>query len=280
LFLSAQSAAAQSSGEVRLPAVTGEAENVGPPIIQSVTYRLNSPGPGGFDWRLTIDIHFIAPQGNASSVQSKIIEKTPFSSWSSSEPINNSADSQKSGTYVSWTASCNKTVGPKGHVASETYILDANGNHSNSVRFTSHCIGEPFPYFNQQVEVSPTKYVDVTIPHTGTEDALRSYIEGWKKGAPPYDILSPSVAAETQANSAAIKKRMDAWGELKSITFKASDPRGLDTYAVVFEHGESVWSITQLTADGKMSGLSIGPSTANTAPLATHDEQSSPVPAQ
>jgi hypothetical protein len=61
LMMSVPSATAQSAGEARLPPVTGEAENL--PIIQFVTYRLNSPGSNGADWGFVVDIHLLRHKG-------------------------------------------------------------------------------------------------------------------------------------------------------------------------------------------------------------------------
>jgi hypothetical protein len=277
LVLSAQSAAAQSDGEVRLPAVTGEADN--PPVIQSITYRLYSPGPVGEDWDFHGDFHFMASQGNVVARHAQLISSPGSFNLRATKPINIPADAQKNGITYDSGAIHIQCVGSK-TLTLEAYLVDANGNHSNVVRFSTHCHGLSLPTFDQQVQVGPGKYVNTPVPHTGTEAALRSYVEGLEKGEPPYEIMSPSVAAETQSKFVAIKKLVDGWGSLRSIAFKAVDERGFDTYSVVFEHGESIWSIPQLTADGKLSGLRFGPSTADTAPVAAHNEQSSPAPTQ
>ena len=268
LVKSSQIAAAQSAGEVTFPPVVGDAGNL--PVIQFVTYRMYSPGPNGADWEFIADIHFIAPQGNADSMHMQLVN-APYGYHVRPVPIHIPADAQKSGTYDS----IHLVIGrcPQRDTAtSEAYIVDANGNHSNSVRFSTHCSTNSLPTFDQQVQVGPTEYVNRPVPHTGTGAALRSYIEGWEKGEPPYGIMSSSAATSTQAQSAVIKKQLDDWGSLKSITFKAVDERGTDAYLVSFEHRETTWWVQQLDADGKLRGLSFAPSATDTTPLAAHKE--------
>jgi hypothetical protein len=284
LVLSTLGAAAQSSGEVRLPPVTGEAENWGPPVIQSLTYRSYSPVPNGdgflwgngADWGFAYDFHFIAPEGNAVYLEQRIIKRDSDAHWSSGKPIEIPADSQKSGAVVTMRGLCSRLDNNTAEL--DAYIVDAHGNHSNTVRYTVHCGGTKLPYVTQRLQIGGANETTVAIPHTGTEEALRSFIEGWEKGKPPYEIMAPKTAPSIQTQSAAIKKQIDDWGKLKSIAFKTVNDYDLDVYSVEFEHGESIWWVPQLTLYGKIPGLGFTPSTADTTPVAAHNEQSSPVP--
>lgn len=226
----------------------------------------------GADWGLASDFHFIAPEGNATWLEQRIIRRSPGTGYvSSGKQIKIPADSQKSGAIVMMRGRCMRSDDNNAEL--EVYIKDANGNHSNTVRYTVHCGGMSLPYVTQQLQNGGAAETTVAVPHTGTEEALHSFIEGWEKGVPPYEITTPKAAPGIQTQSAAIKKQIDDWGPLKSIAFKMVNDHNLDVYSVEFEHGTSIWWIPQLTSDGKIAGLAFGPSTADAGSAASHKEQ-------
>jgi hypothetical protein len=251
--------------EPKIDTVTVDAQKLDPPVIQFLTYRLHGAGPYGKYVEVAIDIHFIARRGNATSTHyTAISSNSNLTGFQGAYPIDNSADTQKVGTLVRAGTFCNGQVS---RTTSEAYVTDGDGNRSNSVRFTVHCNGlATLPYVTQQIKSDSTQNSEIAIPHTGTEAALRGYIEGWEKGEAPYDMMSAGAAKQTRTQADAIKIMLAGLGNLKSVTFKAIDDHGWDTYMVVFEHGQPIWSIAQLTVDGKIDAMSFGPSTVQSAP--------------
>jgi len=102
--------------------------------------------------------------------------------------------------------------------------------------------------------VLPAMALSVNAPHTGTEAALRRQIEGFERNQPVVEDLTPALVTILKQQQPQIQKTIDGWGALKSISFKGSE-RGLDEYLVIFEHGVSLWSLSPLNSDGKITSL-------------------------
>jgi len=95
-------------------------------------------------------------------------------------------------------------------------------------------------------------------PSAEAEAALRRIIAGVQNGAPPYDELSPSLAAAMRTQMPIVQSMAKGWGALKTITFKSVGPAGADIYEVQFENTKLEWRIGP-PVDGKVSLLNFRP---------------------
>jgi hypothetical protein len=133
-------AACQTSAPITAPAPTpNHASSNAAPILQSVTIRTNvSDGLGTVS--VVPDFHFIAPNGNAIVLRRELVETNgPFSQTQiRSETINTPAQAQKTGAVLSGGWRCGVA---QYYVTLRAYIMDADGNRSNSVQYTIHCNG-------------------------------------------------------------------------------------------------------------------------------------------
>jgi hypothetical protein len=114
----------------------------GGPLIVSVSVSL--PPQGGLlapqiPRMIIPEFHFIAPNGNAIVLHSDLVETNANSfHLTPSVAINVPADAQKRGAVITHGMTC----GPTPFYATMTaYIMDADGNRSNSVKYTLHCNG-------------------------------------------------------------------------------------------------------------------------------------------
>jgi hypothetical protein len=107
----------------------------------------------------------------------------------------------------------------------------------------------------KNIETSLAQRIKNNTPSPGTEVALRHQIEGMEKGQRDYSALMPALASAAKEQEPVILSAISSLGPLKSITFRAVTPGGLDSYDVAFERGSSEWFITPLTPDGKITGM-------------------------
>jgi DNA-binding beta-propeller fold protein YncE len=94
--------------------------------------------------------------------------------------------------------------------------------------------------------------------NAGTEAALRHIIETTANGMPDFDAMGPELAAAARRQNAALVGQLQKFGALQSIAFKTAGAGGLDTFAVIFEHARTDWSIA-LRPDGKIQRLNFRP---------------------
>jgi hypothetical protein len=107
-----------------------------------------------------------------------------------------------------------------------------------------------------QAEIA--KRVKEQKPAEGTEAALRRSIGELQAGEPKYELMSAPLADLMRQQLPQLKTMIANWGMLQSVTFKSVNPGGADVYAVVFEHGSTMWTIV-LGPDGKTIGLGVRP---------------------
>jgi DNA-binding transcriptional MerR regulator len=91
-----------------------------------------------------------------------------------------------------------------------------------------------------------------TRPLTGSEAALRGYIEGIRANAPDYDRLTPALARVTRRNLAKWHFAGIRLGAVEAIEFRGVEGPGWDVYTVHREGGTSRWKIL-MAADGKIA---------------------------
>ena len=110
----------------------------GGPVITGMTARLGVQ-IGNATNQIIPDFHFIAPNGNAVLLHREMVETNANNVHvNPSAPINIPADAQKHGAIISGGWSCN--LGQY-YVKMRAFIMDADGNRSNEIRYTIHCNG-------------------------------------------------------------------------------------------------------------------------------------------
>ena len=150
LLLVAPAAKAANETEVvpdKIPAATLTAEQPvnpqasksGAPIITSISARANVPLPNGTVLDIVPEFHYVAPNGNAIVLHREIVESNNTQvRINNAGAINAPGDAQKRGAVITGGWRC----GPSQYyVTMKAYIMDADGNHSNTVQYTIHCNG-------------------------------------------------------------------------------------------------------------------------------------------
>jgi hypothetical protein len=114
----------------------------GGPLLVSVSVRL--PAQSGLiapqiPQMIIPEFHFIAPNGNAVLLHRELVETSSNSfHLNPATAINIPADAQKHGAVITGGLTC----GPAPFYATmSAYIMDADGNKSNAVKYTLHCNG-------------------------------------------------------------------------------------------------------------------------------------------
>jgi hypothetical protein len=109
----------------------------GAPIIQSISAQI--PGMAlVVAGMISAQFHFMSPNGNAVVLHREAEAAGNNPDRSPNQAINIPAEQQKKGAMVTsaWTCSDSRYS-----VAVRAYIMDAEGNRSNEVRYTVHCNG-------------------------------------------------------------------------------------------------------------------------------------------
>jgi hypothetical protein len=88
----------------------------------------------------------------------------------------------------------------------------------------------------------------------GTEAALRRMIGEIQRGAPNYELMVGSLAAEVRQQLPQIQPAVVQLGALQSLTFKGVGPGGADIFTAKFEKGSLEYRI-RLSPDGKADNL-------------------------
>jgi hypothetical protein len=110
------------------------------PILQSVTVRKNVKDRFGYIVDVVPDFHFVAPNGNAIFLRRELVDTRGAIAQTNitSATINIPAGAQKRGAVVSGGWRCG--VGQY-YVTLRAFLMDSDGNRSNSVQYTIHCNG-------------------------------------------------------------------------------------------------------------------------------------------
>jgi len=107
----------------------------------------------------------------------------------------------------------------------------------------------------KRIEAAIVQRIRDDKPSAGTEAALRNQIENMEKGRRDYSVLMPGLAAAAAEQWPVLEQNISSLGALKSIKFNAVSAQGWDIYDVTFERGSTVWQITPLTPNGKITGM-------------------------
>lgn len=130
------------------PAITAEqptnpvSSKPGGPLIVSVSVSL--PPQGGIlvpqiPRMIIPEFHFIAPNGNAVVLHSDLVETRANSfHLTPSVAINVPTEAQKHGAVITHGMTCGQAPF---YATMTAYIIDADGNRSNAVKYTLHCNG-------------------------------------------------------------------------------------------------------------------------------------------
>ena len=130
------------------PAITAEqpinpvSSKPGGPLIVSVSVRL-PPETGilasQIPRMIIPEFHFIAPNGNAVLLHRDLVETSSNSfHLNPATAINIPAEAQKRGAVITGGLTCGQSPF---YATMTAYIMDADGNRSNSVKYTLHCNG-------------------------------------------------------------------------------------------------------------------------------------------
>ncbi len=132
--------ACQTPNTKSTPAVTAPLNSASAPVLQSVTMRTDVPIGNGIFMSVVPDFHFIAPNGNAIVLRRELVDTNGAIGQTQimSETINIPAEAQKKGAVLSGGWRCGVA---QYYVTLRAYIMDSDGNRSNSIEYTIHCNG-------------------------------------------------------------------------------------------------------------------------------------------
>jgi hypothetical protein len=116
----------------------------------------------------------------------------------------------------------------------------------------AHLIGSP----RSGALYGPSAMRRIT-PLPGSEETLQRHLEGVRRGAPDYDLMTPDVAAELRQQLPQQREILSRLGALHAIVFRGVGASGNDVYGLRFEHGWAVWWIG-LADDGRIAALGFG----------------------
>jgi hypothetical protein len=124
--------------ESTLPADAAHGDGV--PVLQDITWRAKVLNPRGEIVDVVPDFHFKAPNGNAVVLRRELVTSTGAFSQTqiANATINIPAEAQKKGAVLSggWRCGVSQYA-----ITLRAFILDADGNRSNALRYTIHCNG-------------------------------------------------------------------------------------------------------------------------------------------
>jgi hypothetical protein len=132
--------ACQTPNTKSTAAVTAPLNSASAPVLQSVTIRKDVPAGNGLVMSFVPDFHFIAPNGNAIVLRRELVDTNGAIAQTQimSETINIPAEAQKRGAVLSGGWRCGVA---QYYVTLRAYIMDSDGNRSNSIEYTIHCNG-------------------------------------------------------------------------------------------------------------------------------------------
>jgi hypothetical protein len=110
----------------------------GGPVIQSITANVSASGLMSANM-IVPQIHFIDASGNAVLLHREVMETNANQmDYNASSVINIPSQAQKRGAVLSGDWNCGTSTY---YVRLNAYIMDADGNRSNTIQYTIHCNG-------------------------------------------------------------------------------------------------------------------------------------------
>jgi hypothetical protein len=80
-----------------------------------------------------------------------------------------------------------------------------------------------------------------TTPGPETEASLRRFIDSMQRGQPNYDEMTLEIAAANRVQFSRSGPKMQSLGALQSLTFRAKDLLGRDTFDATFENRRGIY---------------------------------------
>jgi len=111
--------------------------------------------------------------------------------------------------------------------------------------------------FARRMSEVPNRFRE-QAPAPGSKDAILRGIDDMQRGAPNYDRMSASLAANIRRQAPQLQTMLKALGAVESIFFRGVGPGGYDIYGVKFANGSAEFRIS-LTADGKAEDVLFRP---------------------
>jgi len=136
-------------------------------------------------------------------------------------------------------------------------ITDSSGQCVESVlpgRLTRFILVEPTGADQQPKQPLSRR----NSPISGTEEALRQYINGLVRGEPNYDQMTPEVAAVTRQQLLLDQAILERLGSVRAMSFRGVTALDNDIYMVQFSNGSAEWRIG-LAKEGKIGRIALGP---------------------
>jgi beta-lactamase regulating signal transducer with metallopeptidase domain len=97
-----------------------------------------------------------------------------------------------------------------------------------------------------------------TSPMSGSEQALRRYIDALRHGEPNYEDMTPQVARYTRQEQVLNQAILARLGVLRAMLFRTVTTNGADVYFVHFANGSAEWRI-RLVKQGRIGRIALGP---------------------
>jgi hypothetical protein len=142
------------------------------------------------------------------------------------------------------------------HVGQPWVVADASGQcleiimPGQSTRFLTI----PADAREQAARPAPQR----TSPMSGSEQALRRYIDALRRGEPNYDDMTPQVARYTRQEQVLNQAILARLGALRAMSFRTVTVNGADVYFVHFANGSAEWRI-RLVKQGRIGRIALGP---------------------
>lgn len=119
--------------------INPKSDKPGAPVLTLISARLGPRVLNMTPQMIIPEFHFVAPNGNAVLLHRELVTTNANNLHINPvAAINIPADAQKNGAVISGGWTCGKD---QYYATMSAYIMDADGNRSNSVRYTVHCNG-------------------------------------------------------------------------------------------------------------------------------------------
>jgi hypothetical protein len=102
--------------------------------------------------------------------------------------------------------------------------------------------------FSRRIAAAPDRFRD-QAPLPGSKEAILRGIDDLQRGAPNYERMSATLAANIRRQASELQAMFKAFGAVESIFFRGVSPGGYDIYGVKFVNGVAEFRILLGAAD-------------------------------
>jgi hypothetical protein len=95
-------------------------------------------------------------------------------------------------------------------------------------------------------------------PVSGSDEILQRHLDGVRRGAPDYDVMTTEVATQLRPRLSQQQEILARLGTLRAISFRGVSLSGDDIYGLQFANGSAQWQIG-FAGDGRIASLGISP---------------------